>query len=179
MAAQSRAFQLSVCMLSPKPNQKAVSNHERALLCERRSHIETEQYQILMVQETVRYSESIVEAVQTLVNEGTFEHKSEFYRFATELLLDSLREDYNPEMLNYDTLAETTHQQLGEFMSEQSAGSGSMFYESAIIIRRHARRGEIDAAEEYIETHYPSERGEYLLLEALLDYYHDTEGLND
>ena len=43
MAAQSRAFQLSVCMLSPKPNQKAVSNHDRALLCERRSHTETEQ----------------------------------------------------------------------------------------------------------------------------------------
>jgi len=125
-----------------------------------------------MVQETVRISESIVEAVQAPVNEGTFEHKSEFYRFATELLLDSLQEDYDPEMLNYDSLTETTRQQLAEFTGGQSGGS--MFYESAILIRRHARRGEIDTAEEYIETHYPSERGEYLLLEALLDYYHDT-----
>ena len=87
-------------------------------------------------------------------------------------MLDSLQEDYDPEMLNYDSLTETTRQQLAEFTGGQSGGS--MFYESAILIRRHARRGEIDTAEEYIETHYPSERGEYLLLEALLDYYHDT-----
>jgi Arc/MetJ-type ribon-helix-helix transcriptional regulator len=124
-----------------------------------------------MVQETVRYSDAIVKKVNELVEEGTFETKSEFYRFATEMLLDSMCEDYAPEMLKYDIVAERTRQQVGE-SSEES--DGSMFYNSAIIVRRHARRGEIDAAEEYIDTHYASERGEYLLLESLLDYYCDT-----
>jgi Arc/MetJ-type ribon-helix-helix transcriptional regulator len=123
-----------------------------------------------MVQETVRYSDAIVKKVNELVEEGTFETKSEFYRFATEMLLDSMCEDYAPEMLKYDIVAERTRQQVGE-SSEES--DGSMFYNSAIIVRRHARRGEIDAAEEYIDTHYASERGEYLLLESLLDYYCD------
>lgn len=121
-----------------------------------------------MVQETVRYSESIVDAVDELVEEGTFGHKSEFYRFATEMLLDSIDESYNPEMLNYDTLAENTRQQGEEYHQESDT---RMFYSSAIVVRRHARRGEIGAAEEYIDTHYPPERGEHLILEALLDYY--------
>ena len=122
-----------------------------------------------MVQETVRYSDSIVESVEELVENGVFEHKSEFYRFATELLLESLHENYEPEMLNYDNLAENTRQQIGDTAIEKS--ERSMFYESAVVVRRHARRGEMSAAEEYIDTHYPPERGEHLLLEALLDYY--------
>ncbi len=122
-----------------------------------------------MVQETVRYSDSIVESVEELVEEDVFEHKSEFYRFATELLLDSLHDDYEPEMLNYDSLAEATRQEVGDTAVEKS--DKSMFYESAVVVRRHARRGEVGAAEEYIDTHYPPERGEHLLLEALLDYY--------
>ena len=75
-------------------------------------------------------------------------------------------------MVKYDTIAESTQQQVqGESTSEHS--DGSMFYKSAIAVRRHARRGEIDAAEEYIDTHYASDRGEYLFLEALLDYYYN------
>jgi Arc/MetJ-type ribon-helix-helix transcriptional regulator len=123
-----------------------------------------------MVQETVRFSDYIVNEVDELVEEGMFEHKSEFYRFATEMLLDSMREDYSPEMLNYDTIAAKTRQQLGSSANESD---GTMFYNSAIAVRRYARRGEIDAAEDYIDAHYPTEGGEYLLLEALLDYYHD------
>lgn len=125
-----------------------------------------------MVQETVRFSQSIVEAVEELVEEGTFENKSEFYRFATELLLDSVHDEYDPEMVKFDTIAEGTRQQVAEPPAEQS--DGSMFYQSAVTVRRHARRGDIDAAEEYIDAHYPSERGEYLLLETLLDYYDVT-----
>lgn len=123
-----------------------------------------------MVQETVRFSDYIVNEVDELVQEGMFEHKSEFYRFATEMLLDSMREDYSPEMLNYDAIAEKTRQQLD---SPSNESDGSMFYNSAIVVRRYARRGEINAAEEYIDTHYPTEGGEYLLLEALLDYYYN------
>lgn len=121
-----------------------------------------------MVQETVRYSDSIVQTVEKFVEEDTFSHKSEFYRFATELLLDQLDEEYEPEMVNYDALLEATQQSyIG--ISDQS--DRSMFYQSAIVVRRHARRGEIKTAEEYIDTHYPPERGEHLLLETLLDYY--------
>ena len=122
-----------------------------------------------MVQETVRYSDSIVESVEKLVEEDIFDNKSEFYRFATELLLDSLDEDYDPEMVNYDTLAEAANQEAGKSTIKRSGES--MFYQSAIVVRRHARRGEIELAQEYIDTQYPSERGEYLLLEAVLDYY--------
>lgn len=128
-----------------------------------------------MVQETVRYSDSIVQKVDELVEEGSFDNKSEFYRFAAELLLDSLRDDYEPEMLNYDSIAEVTRQQVGGADSEPS--NGSMFYQSATTVRRYARRGDTTGAEEYIDTHYPPERGEYLLLEALLDYYQDTSGI--
>lgn len=124
-----------------------------------------------MVQETVRYSDYIVETVKKSVEEGRFRNKSEFYRFATELLLDQLYEEYEPEMVSYDTVLEAI-QQADLNASDQP--NGSMFYESAIIVRRHARRGEINTAEEYIDTHYPPERGEYLLLEALLDYYNES-----
>lgn len=123
-----------------------------------------------MVQETVRYSDSIVDTVEKLVEEGTFNHKSEFYRFATELLLDQLDEEYEPEMVSYDALSEATQQ---SYVDTSDQSDGSMFYQSAIVVRRHARREEINTAEEYIDTHYPPERGEYLLLEALLDYYSD------
>jgi hypothetical protein len=121
-----------------------------------------------MVQETVRYSDSIVETVEKLVEEDTFSHKSEFYRFATELLLDQLDEEYEPEMVNYDALSEATQQ---SYINTSDQPDESMFYQSAIVVRRHARRGEVETAEEYIDTHYPPERGEYLLLESLLDYY--------
>jgi Arc/MetJ-type ribon-helix-helix transcriptional regulator len=125
-----------------------------------------------MVQETVRYSDSVVETVQSLVEEGTFNHKSEFYRFATELLLDQLDEEYEPEMVSYDALSEAT-QQSTHSTSDQP--DRSMFYQSAIVVRRHARCEEITAAEEHIDRHYPPERGEYLLLEALLDYYSNMD----
>lgn len=124
-----------------------------------------------MVQETVRYSNTIVETVEKLVEQGSFSNKSEFYRFATELLLEQLDEEYEPEMVSYNALSEAT--QLSDTdNSDQS--DGSMFYQSAIVVRRHARREEISAAEEYIDAHYPPQRGEYLLLEALLDYYINT-----
>jgi hypothetical protein len=124
-----------------------------------------------MVQETVRYSDSIVESVEKILDEGVFRNKSEFYRFATELLLEHVDTDYDPEMLNYDDLSEATQPNVETYTTEQS--DGSMFYQSAIVVRRHARRGEVNTAEEYIDTHYPPERGEYLLLEALLDYYNN------
>ena len=124
-----------------------------------------------MVQETVRYSDSVVDEVQELVEDGIFETKSEYYRFASELLLDSLKEDYDPEMVKYDAIAEVTQQQTNNESTIDRSDS-SMFYKSAIVVRRHARRGEIDAAEEYIDTHYAPDRGEYLLLEALFDYYY-------
>lgn len=128
-----------------------------------------------MVQETVRYSESIVEGVDELLEDDMFETKSEFYRFAAELLLSSLQESYEPEMLNYDRIAERTRQHTREAPTEPSGKS--MFYESAVTIRRHARRNEISAAETHIDRHYPPERGEHLLLEALLDYYHDANSV--
>lgn len=127
-----------------------------------------------MVQETVRYSDSIVEVVEGFVEEGIFEHKSQFYRFATEMLLDSLHDEYEPEMLDYDTIAEATRQQVGKSTVGQS--DGSMFYQSAVAVRRHARRGEVQAAENHIDTHYAPERGERLLLEAVLDYYLNYPG---
>jgi hypothetical protein len=122
-----------------------------------------------MVQETVRYSDSIVESVEEMVDEGIFDDKSKFYRFATESLLEQLEKDYEPEMLNYDDFAEATQRNAETYTADQSAKSP--FYQSAIAVRRHARRGEIKTAEEYIDTQYPSGQGEYLLLEALLDYY--------
>ncbi|NKE36559.1 transcriptional regulator [Natronococcus sp. JC468] len=128
-----------------------------------------------MAQETIRFSESIVDEVEDLVENGEFEHKSEFYRFATEVLLNALNEEYDPEMVKYDRLLESvTNRSEGPGLDpgvQHDDDAGSTFYRSATTIRRHARRGESEAAEEHIDARYPPERGEYLLLEDLLDYY--------
>lgn len=103
-----------------------------------------------------------------MIDEGIFDNKSEFYRFASELLLDSLRDEYTPEMVNYDQLTDTLDSQREK---KDATEDISGFYRSATTVRRCARRGDISAAEEHIDSRYPPERGEYLLLEALLDYY--------
>ena len=122
-----------------------------------------------MVQETIRYSEGVVTEVESLVNAGVFDSKSEFYRFATEALLTSINDDYKPNMHNYNKYQEKVR---AEFKSDDStAYDQSLFYSSAVAVRRYARNKDIQSAENHIDSHYSEDMGEYLLLEALLDYY--------
>lgn len=139
-----------------------------------------------MVQETIRFSEGMTEKVDELLDQGVFETKSEFYRFAAETLLVSLNDDYQPDMVDYERHQQSVRNAVedddGEFdtvcgdVAKNGEGDNEdecLFYTSAITIRRLAREGDIDSAKEYIDDNYTKERGELLLLEALLDYYTD------
>jgi len=131
-----------------------------------------------MVQETIRFSETVVNEVEDLVAEGVFETKSEFYRFASEMLLDAINDEYDPEMVNYDKLSGGVRERIDSAIGEQDAlpdpttqpNDAGTFYRSALVVRRHARKGEIEQAEEHIDSHYPPERGEYLMLEDILHH---------
>lgn len=128
-----------------------------------------------MTQETVRFSETIVTEVETLVEEGVFDNKSEFYRFAAEFVLDELNPEYTPVMDLYEQTLQDIQEHANystETTVDETAGS---LYRAAVVIRQYARQGKIEQAEAYIDSHYPPERGEYLLLEALLGFYQEDD----
>ena len=49
-----------------------------------------------MVKSTVRFPESVVGEIEALVEDGTFESKSEFYRFSTDYVLNQVLDEYEP-----------------------------------------------------------------------------------
>ena len=56
-----------------------------------------------MVKSTVRFPESVVGEIESLVEDGRFESKSEFYRFSTDYVLNQVLDDYDPEDLAGDS----------------------------------------------------------------------------
>ena len=124
-----------------------------------------------MVKSTVRFPEAVMDRVEEMVEEDIFSSKSEFQRFAVEFVLSELGE-YDPEMVDFEEL------QAELFVSPPDGGAGpdgaqlnEPFYENAARVRRYAIRGDIETAEDYIDTAYPVTDPRSLLLDDLLEAY--------
>lgn len=128
-----------------------------------------------MVKSTVRFSETVMDRVEEMVSEESFSSKSEFQRFAVELVLSEIAE-YDPEMLDFDELrSQVLPKQSLIAEAEQSTASDDEFYKTAARVRQFAIRGELDTAEEYIDTSYPLTDPRSMLLDDLLESYRTTE----
>jgi len=116
-----------------------------------------------------------MDRVEEMVSEESFSSKSEFQRFAVELVLSEIAE-YDPEMLDFDELRnQVLPKQSLIAEAEQSSGSDDEFYKTAARVRQFAIRGEIDTAEEYIDTSYPLTDPRSMLLDDFLETYRTTE----
>ena len=111
-----------------------------------------------------------MDCVEEMVAEGVFSNKSEFQRFAVEYVLSEI-EDYEPEMVDFDELQREVFQQPATDRAEMSPEINENFYENAARVRQFAIRGEIETAEEYIDTAYPVTDPRCLLLDDLLEPY--------
>lgn len=123
-----------------------------------------------MVKHTVRFSEEVVDEIQELVDEGHFESKSEFHRFATDYVLDRIVDDYEPQTIDFDAITR-------EVLPDTAVGAAGRerdevpFFESFVLVRKYALRGNVSDAEDFIDHHYAPDDPHALMLEELLNSY--------
>ena len=131
-----------------------------------------------MVKNTVRFHESVVDEIEDLVETGVLESKSEFYRFASEYVLDQMKDDYEPHMMDFDAVkADLIPPDPRTIESDSPAGDpdvGIPFFESFAMVRKYALRGNLQDAEDFIDHHYDPNDRDALLLEELLEFYRDA-----
>lgn len=127
-----------------------------------------------MVKSTVRFPESVVGEIESLVSEGQFESKSEFYRFSTDYVLTELLDDYEPETIDYQEIkADVIPRAERELVDDRDADHPP-FLESVSFVRKLALRGNFSDAEDFIDHQYvPSDR-HAILLEELLQLYREA-----
>jgi Arc/MetJ-type ribon-helix-helix transcriptional regulator len=138
-----------------------------------------------MAKDTVRYPDTLVEEIGELVDEGVFESKSEYHRFAAEFVLSLLRPERDPSTFSYTELRRELEmdERCRALLSEADAdadadgdgGAPEAFLAATVAVRRHALRGEYEAATTAIEAAYDPLDREAILLEELLGVYR-TDG---
>lgn len=124
-----------------------------------------------MAKDTVRYPDAVVDEIDSLVENGVFESKSEFYRFSAEYVLAIVDEEYDPQTFNYRELK-------GELDLEENprllgADGGRDFLDAVIRIRQYGLRNDFEAAEAYIDENYEPTDRSGIILEELLSTYRD------
>lgn len=129
-----------------------------------------------MVKSTVRFPETVVEEVETLVEEGSFESKSEFYRFATDYILTQVVDGYTPKTIDFDEIESELLDNVGPAAEETEE---LPFFESAVIVRQYALRGKFSDAEDFIDHHYTAGNRHAMLLEELLNAYRQRPQVPD
>ncbi|MDS0283133.1 transcriptional regulator [Haloarcula onubensis] len=122
-----------------------------------------------MVKSTVRFPEAVMDRVEEMVEDDVFSSKSEFQRFAVEYVLSELGE-YEAEMVDFEEIRSELFAS-GSAHADDDAELNEAFYENAARVRQYAVRGDIETAEEYIDTAYPVTDPRSLLLDDLLDAY--------
>ncbi|GAB3036407.1 CopG family transcriptional regulator [Natronobiforma cellulositropha] len=128
-----------------------------------------------MAKDTVRYPDNVVEQIDSLVEDGMFESKSEFYRFSAEYVLTLIDSDHEPETFNYDEiLSELSIDEQAHRNLALGTDGGTFFLDAVITIRKHGLRGNYEAAERFIDTHYDPTDQECIILEELLGSYRDA-----
>ncbi len=134
-----------------------------------------------MVKNTVRFHESVVDEIEGLVESGVLESKSEFYRFASEYVLEQIKEDYEPHMMDFGTVKDELMPPDPRMIEPEATpgdpNAGIPFFESFAMVRKYALRGNLHDAEDFIDHHYDPNDRDALLLEELLQFYrNETDG---
>ena len=124
-----------------------------------------------MAKDTVRYPDEVVEAIDELVDDGMFESKSEFYRFSAEYVLTLVNDDHEVETFNFDEIKSELDISEHEHATALGTDGGTFFLDAVITVRKHGLRGDYEAAERFIDTHYDSTDQECIILEELLGTY--------
>ena len=124
-----------------------------------------------MAKDTVRYPDDVVAEIDALVEDGMFESKSEFYRFSAEYVLTLINTDHEPETFNFDEIK--AELDIDETAHAKALGTdgGTFFLDAVITVRKYGLRGNYEAAERFIDTHYEATDQECLILEELLGTY--------
>ncbi len=124
-----------------------------------------------MAKDTVRYPDEVVEEIDTLVQDGMFESKSEFYRFSAEYVLTLINPDHDVKTFNFDEIKTELDITREDHAMALGADGGTFFLDAVITVRKHGLRGNYEAAERFIDTHYDSTDQECIILEELLGTY--------
>lgn len=129
-----------------------------------------------MVKSTVRFPESVVEEIEHLVEDGSFESKSEFYRFATDYMLEQLLTDYDPETIDYEAIKADVLPDAADGDAATGAAETEVpLFESVAMVRQFVLRGRISDAEDFIDHQYTAGHPHAMLLEELLYLYRTRE----
>ena len=126
-----------------------------------------------MAKDTVRYPDDVVEEIDRLVDDGMFESKSEFYRFSAEYVLTLIDSDHEVKTFNFDEIKTELDISDRDHAEALGADGGTFFLDAVINVRKHGLRGNYEAAERFIDTHYDETDQECIILEELLGTYRD------
>ena len=122
-----------------------------------------------MVKSTVRFSETVMDRVEELVEGETFSSKSEFQRFAVEFVLSEI-DDYEPEMLDFEDVRDEVFPTQPTARDIEAVGDpGGEFYQVAARVRQFAYRGEIETARDLIDTHYAASDPRCMILDDIVE----------
>ncbi|MWV41073.1 MULTISPECIES: CopG family transcriptional regulator [Natrialba] len=126
-----------------------------------------------MAKDTVRYPDEVVEEIDALVDDGMFESKSEFYRFSAEYVLSLINPEHDVKTFNFDEIK--TELDISESDHARALGTdgGTFFLDAVITVRKQGLRGNYEAAERFIDTHYDATDQECIILEELLGTYRE------
>ena len=128
-----------------------------------------------MVKSTVRFPEPVVEEIESLVEEGQFESKSEFYRFSADYVLSRTLDEYEPATIDYDAIEAEVIPESERELGEDAEGEADEppFFESVAFLRKLALRGNFSDAEDFIDHQYVPGDRHAVLLEELLQLYRE------
>jgi Arc/MetJ-type ribon-helix-helix transcriptional regulator len=126
-----------------------------------------------MAKDTVRYPDEVVEQIDTLVDDGMFESKSEFYRFSAEYVLTLVNQDHEVKTFNFDEIKAELDIPEDAHAKALGTDGGTFFLDAVITVRKQGLRGNYEAAERFIDSHYDPTDQECIILEELLGTYRD------
>jgi Arc/MetJ-type ribon-helix-helix transcriptional regulator len=126
-----------------------------------------------MVKSTVRFPESVVGEIEALVEDGTFESKSEFYRFSTDYVLNQVLDEYEPETIDYEDIRAQVMPQTERELGGDADAEHPPFFESVSFVRKLALRGNFSDAEDFIDHQYVPGDRHAVLLEEILQLYRE------
>ncbi len=127
-----------------------------------------------MAKDTVRYPDDVVDQIDALVEDGMFESKSEFYRFSAEYVLTLINADHEVKTFNFDEIKSELDISEEDHMKALGTDGGTFFLDAVITIRKQGLRGNYEAAERFIDSHYEPTDQECIILEELLGTYRDS-----
>jgi Arc/MetJ-type ribon-helix-helix transcriptional regulator len=124
-----------------------------------------------MVKSTVRFPESVVDEIESLVEDEKFESKSEFYRFSSDYVLDQMLDDYEPTTIDFEEIRAEVMPKPNREIGTDADADHPPFFESVSFVRKLALRGNYSDAEDFIDHQYVPGDRHAVVLEELLRLY--------